>query len=302
MSLYDASTLGTVNNQITFNDYTNFPIYRVMSRAPQSRDIRSLDIPIPFESGISDFETLIGKTAYVIEGKMYPSGEADFSTGLAALRKLASLDYAQADSGSDEGYVPYTYSENGTDNRLINMKVLYVDIKEDTRQGLIQPFRLVCKIKDPVILGLPAKTATTQGSDVTTSGGAGILPVTFPVVFGASTVSVTSTASNNGTISAYPSSIRVVGPINNPKITNTTTGEYIEVATNLSSASTILTIQYDKESVSVEVNGYSVLSSVTDGSEFFKLRPGGNQITLTGTSIGQDAYVEVNYYDTYALS
>ena len=272
-----------------------------MSRAPQSRQVRDLDIPIPFESGISDFETLIGKTAYIIEGKMYPSSEADYSTGLAALRKLASLDYAQDDAGSDEGYVPYIYSENGTDNRQIFMKVLYVDIKEDTRQGLIQPFRLVCKIKDPTIFGLPFKLASTQGTAITTGGGAGIFPLTFPIVFGASTVSVTSTATNSGTIAAFPTNIRVVGPINNPKVTNTATGEYIEVSQNLATSSNILTITYDKDSLRVELDGNSVMSSVTALSTYFKLIPGGNPITLTGTSIG-DAYVEVNYADTYALS
>lgn len=301
MSLYDTSYLGAADNRITFNDYGVFPLYRIMSRAPQSRQIRDLDVPIPFESGISDFETLIGKMAYIIEGKMYPSGEEDFSTGLAALRKLASLDFAQNDTASDDGYVPYVYSENGTDNKQIFLKVLYVDIKEDTRQGLIQPFRLVCKIKDPTIFGLPFKLATTQGTTITTGGGAGIFPFSFPIVFGASTVSVTSTATNNGTVSAYPTNIRIVGPINNPKVTNTASGEYIEVSQNLASSSNVLVITYDKDSLRVELDGNSVMSSVTANSTYFKLRPGGNPITLTGTSIG-DAYVEVNYADTYALS
>lgn len=301
MSIYDTSTLGTTNNRITFNDYTSFPIYRIQSRAPQQRQIRDLDIPIPFESGISDFETLIGKMAYVIEGKMYPSGEADYSTGLSALRKLANLEYEQADTSSDNGYVPYLYNDNGTNSRQIFLKVLYVDIREDTRQGLIQPFRLICKIKDPTIYGGTDKVATTQGTNATTLGGAGVLPKTLPVVFGASTISVTSTAYNNGNVPAYPSSIVVVGPINTPRITNATTGEYIEVSQNLASAPNTLTITYDKDTLSVVLDGNSVLSSVSSASTFFKLQPGANQITLTGSTIGA-AYVTVNYRDAYALS
>lgn len=77
MSIYDPSTLGTATNQIAFNQ-TTFPIFRVQSRRPQQRQTRELDIPIPFESGISDFETLIGQTAYIIEGTMYPGGEAEY--------------------------------------------------------------------------------------------------------------------------------------------------------------------------------------------------------------------------------
>lgn len=302
MSVYDTSTLGTANNQITFNDYTSYPIYRVLSKAPQGRQVRDLDIPIPFESGISDFETLIGKTAYIIEGKMYPSSEADFSTGLAALRKLANLDYEQNDNASDGGYVPYVYSENGTDNFQIFLKVLYVDIQENTRQGLVQPFRLVCKVKDPTIYGYPSKSASTNGTDVTTGGGAAVFPFTFPVVFGASTVSVTSTATNNGTVPSYPTSIVVVGPVNTPKITNAATGTYIEVTENLASSSNVLTITYDKDTLTADVDGNSVLASITDASDYFKIQPGANAITLSGTSVGSGAYVTVNYYDSYALS
>lgn len=301
MSIYDSASLGTATNKITFNNYGTFPLYRILSQAPQSRQVRELDIPIPFESGISDFETLIGKMAYVIEGKMYPSGEADYTTGLAALRKLASLDVSQADSGSDDGYVPYIYNDNGSNNRVVHLKVLYVDIKQDTRQGLIQPFRLICKVKDPTIFGYPSKSASTQGTTLSTSGGAAVFPFTFPVVFGASVSTVTSSAINNGDIDTYPASIVVVGPINNPKITNTTTGEYIEVTQNLASSSNVLTITYDKESVSVDLDGNSVISSVSSTSTYFKLQTGTNELTLSGTSIG-DAYVTVNYSDAYPLS
>lgn len=302
MSIFDTCYIGTANNKITFNDYTTLPIYRVESKRPQARQLRDLDIPVPFESGISDFETLIGGMAYVIEGEMFPASEADYSTGLAALRKLANLEFEQADTDSDFGYVPFVYSENGTDNRQIFIKVLYVDINENVDDGFVTSFRLICKIKDPTIYGFPSKAASTNGTDVTTGGGAAVFPFTFPIVFGASTVSVTSTANNNGNIASYPSSIVVVGPINTPKITNTTTGEYIEISENLSSSSNILTITYDKDTLTVELDGNSVLSSVTDASTYFKLQPGANQITLTGTSIGANAYVTVNYRDSYALS
>lgn len=302
MSLFDSSTLGVADNSITFNSYTTFPIYRVIARAPQARQVRELDIPIPFESGTSDFETLIGKTAYIIEGKMYPSSEVDYSSGLAALRKLANLDFEQADASSDGGYVPYIYSENGTLNRQVFVKVLYVDLREDTRQGLIQPFRLVCKIKDPTIYGYPSKSASTQGTNPAAGGGAAQFPFAFSVVFGATTGTVTSVANNNGTVPTYPASIVIVGPINTPRVTNSKTGEYIEVSQNLASSSNVLTITYDRDSLSVTLDGNSVLGSVSSSSTYFKLQPGANPIVLSGSSIGTNAYVTCNYYDAYALS
>lgn len=301
MSIFDTASIGTPNNFLTFNDYGNFPLYRALSRAPQQRQLRELDIPLPFESGISDFNTLIGRMAYVIEGKMYPSGEADYSTGLAALRKLASLDYEQADTGSDEGYVPYIYTENGS-SRQIFLKVLYVDAPESTRQGLIQPFRLVCKVKDPTIYGYPAKSASTQGTNPTLVGGTAVYPFTYPIIFGSSTYSVTSTATNAGTVPVYPQSIIILGPINTPTITNGTTGEFITINQNISSVNDVMIIIYDKDSLSVTLNGVSCLSSVTAQSTYFKLQPGINGITLTGSTISSGAYVVVNYLDGFALS
>jgi hypothetical protein len=296
MSIYSVSTLGTSTNQIGFNG-TTFPIYRVISRAPQSRQMRDLDIPIPFESGATDFLTLEGSSAYVIEGIMYPGSESDYDNGLAALRKVASLDIEQADNSADRGYVPYVWTE-ATQNKQVFLKVLYVDAPESTRQGLVQPFKLVCKVQDPTIFSDTVLTATTQGSDPTTNGGTSEFPFQFPIQFGASTYSTSDVATNNGDLDGYPIYIKVYGPINSPKISNTTTGEYIQVNTNVASGS-ILTITYGKDFLTADVDGVSVLSDVTSDSTYFKLKPGGNTIELTGSAFSSGAYVELNYYKGY---
>ena len=298
MAIYEQSALGTSTNKIVFNDYSSSPVYRVISRAPQQRNVRELDIPIPFESGISDFETLIGKTVYVLDGIMYPGGESEYDQGLRALRKLASLEIQQDDPLSDEGYVPYEWTEfNAT--KQVFLKVLYVQLPESTRKGLVQPFRLICKIKDPTIFGTTVKIASTQSVDPGTVSGSAIYPFSYPIVFGASTYSVTSAATNEGDLPVYPLSITVYGPVNQPEIINDTTGESIRVAENLGSSSNVLRISYDKDSLSAEVDGVNVLGS-TSGT-FFKLQPGANEITLTGSSIGSGAYVEVSYRDGWPL-
>lgn len=299
MSIYGSSSLGTDTNKITFNG-TTYPIYRVQSRAPQSRQIRDLDLPIPFESGVSDFETLEGGSAYVLQGTMYPGNESDYDSGIAALRKVASLDVSQDDNDADDGYVPYVFQELAR-NKKINLKVLYVDVPESTRKGLVQPFRLVCKVKDPTIFSENVSVATTLGSDPTTSDGTALFPFEFPILFGASTYSTSSVAQNDGDLPGYPVSIKVYGPIQTPTITNTTTGEYITVNTNVADGS-ILTIAYDKDSLTADVDGVSVLNDVTTASTFFKLQPGGNNITLTGSAFSSGAYVDVTYYSTWPLS
>lgn len=299
MSIYNASSIGTPNNRVDFNGSV-FPIFRVQSRAPQQRQLRDLDIPIPFESGITDNQTLEGSSAYILMGTMYPGNESDYDSGLAKLRKLSSLDVAQADNDSDNGYVPYVYSELAR-NKKIMLKVLYVDAPESTRKGLVQPFRLVCKVKDPTIFSENTSLATTQSSDPTTVGGTALFPFGFPILFGASTYSTSSTAINAGDVPGYPVSIKVYGPINTPTITNSTTGEFITVSTNVTLGS-ILTVAYNKETLTVDVDGNSVLNNVTDDSTYFKLRPGGNNITLSGSAFSSGAYVEVLYYSTWPLS
>lgn len=299
MSIYDISYLGTTANRITFNA-TTFPIYRVQSRRPQQRNIRDLDIPVPFENGVSDFETLIGKTAYVIEGTMYPGGESEYDAGLRALRKLANLEISQGDILSDDGYVPYMYNEVlGT--KQIFMKVLYVDLPETTRKGLVQPFRLVCKIKDPTIYGGTLKQANTGEANFTTATGSAVHAFSYPIIYGASTSSVSVDANNEGDVPVYPISININGPVNNPKVTNTTTGEYIQVNTNLATSSNRLVITYDKDTLSVEADGVSVLNLVTSGSTYFKIPPGSNIFSLTGSSIDDDAAAVISFYDGYGL-
>jgi hypothetical protein len=63
-----------------------------------------------------------------------------------------------------------------------------------------------------------------------------------------------------------------------------------------------LQIQYGKDYLAVTLNGNSVLNNVSSDSTFFKIHPGGNGISLTGTSIGSGSYATVSYYDGYALA
>lgn len=300
--IYGPAYIGVSDNRVTFNS-TGSPIFRVRSQAPQQRQVRELDIPVPFESGISDFQTLIGKTIYPIDGTMYVSvgSESDYDTGRRALRKLASLEISQADNLSDTGYVPFAWTDF-SGMKQVFLKVLYVQMIEDTRKGLVQPFRLYCKVKDPTVYGTTLKTADTSSSDPTTASGTAIYSFAYPIIYGASTYSVSATVTNAGDLPAYPQSIVVRGPVNSPIITNVTTGEFIQVNTNVASSSNFLRINYDKDTLSVELDGVSVLDQVTDNSTYFKIQPGGNEISLTGSSIGSGAYVQLSIYDSWPLA
>ena len=152
MSIYSRATLGESDNQVVFNDYTGAtdPVFRVISRAPSKWQIRQQDLPVPFESGSSDFLTLLGESAYILEGKMYPSSESAYDSGLMQLRSVSSLDLNQTDILSSFGYVPYVWGDFA-DQKLIFMKPLYVQLAETTKQGFVQPFTIYSKVIDPVI-------------------------------------------------------------------------------------------------------------------------------------------------------
>lgn len=301
MAIYDSSYIGTASNRVTFNDFSQTPIFRAISRAPQRRQIRDLDIPVPFENGISDFETLTGQYAYIIEGVMYPGNESQYDDGIERLRKVASLEISQDDATSDDGYVPYSWKEF-TQNKQVFVKVLYVDIREDTRKGLVQPFRLICKIKDPTIYSETLFIANTGEGYFTTASGSAIYPFEYPIIYGASTGSASADAINQGDLPTFPISINVYGPVNKPKITNLKTGEYIEVDVNLATASNQLIIAYDKDSLSVQLDGLNRLNKVTSSSTFLKIRPGENTFQLSGSSISSNAYATISYYSAWPLS
>ncbi len=182
------------------------------------------------------------------------------------------------------------------------MKPLYVQIVESTRQGLVQDFRIISKIKDPTIFSEDLNQASTQTADFSAATGTAIFSHTFPLIFGASTSSVSVDANNVGDLPTYPVSINIHGPVNSPKITNLATGEYIEVTVNLAGTGNELVIAYDKDSLVVTLDGISVINQVTAASTYWKLQPGSNIISLTGSSVSTDAYATVSFYSAWPLA
>ncbi len=302
MAIYDPSSLGVAGNVIVFNDDGAGidPVYMVHRRRPNNRDIRNFDSPLPGDNGISDFQTLLGRTDYILEGKMYPSNESKYEEGRRKLRKVADVRTTQLDPASDRGYVPYVWSETDG-NKMIQMKILFVDMPEDVRQGIVQPFRLFCKVKYPVIQSATLKVASTGNQPGVITGFVGY-PLQYPVLLGKNFYAITSQATNIGDVDAWPESIIIVGPVNKPRFTNLTTGEFIEVDVNLATNSDQLIITYDQENSSIEANGVSVLNKLSSDSDLFKIVTGNNSFQLTGTSMGAGAEGIISFYDAWPLS
>lgn len=301
MLLFDSSTLGTANNQIVFGDDTSDPYYRIKRVRVLNRQVVDFDIKIPNEMGVADFETLMGKANLILEGTMYPGDEASYDEGIKSLRKLASMAISQDDASSDQGYVPWAFTEYDGYDKQINLKVEYIDLPQNTTNGLKQPFRLFCKVKYPAILSQTTLTATIGSSTATTSGSAN-LSFTLPRALGLTTYSSSGSINNPGHLPIYPS-ITIFGPITSPRITNATSGEYIELTgLSLASGANSAIITYDQDSLSITADGSSVLDKLTNSSTLFKLDIGINTLTLTGATVGSGAYAQVTAIPAWPLS
>lgn len=307
MSIYTKATLGYSDNQVTFNDISTDPYYRTEIRVPQKYQLREQDLPIPLESGVSDFATFIGDVVYMIAGTMYPRSQDTYDTGLNALRDVANVDLNQTDTNigtvfSNDGYVPYIWGDaSGALTKQLFVKPLYVLAAESTKQGYVVPFKLYCKVKDPTIYGATLKVASTSQGTPGSITGSAAYPFSYPIAYGATYYTVTADAHNEGTVPVYPQSIDVYGPVTNPQISNSLGGT-LKVACTLNSSSDHLQIQYAKDYLSVTLNGVSVLQDVTSDSTYWKLLPDHNILSLTGTSISSGAYATVAYYDGYSLA
>lgn len=318
--IYDTAVLGTPNNFITFNNFQSSPVYQTVRRGTTRREIREYDIPLPETQGVADFQTFIGKEYFIIEGVMYPGSEAEFYSAREDLRKLSSLEIEQNDSSSDAGYVPYQWSEGPVAKQQM-VKILYIDMDEAARQGIVQPFKIFCKVKYPIITGQQPVTATlnSAGASIATNGGGvwpatwpmawgatgnvtgTVLPVVLPVVIGASAATGGGTVTNIGDIPAWPT-IVIYGPVNKPKITNLITGEYLEIDYNLASTSNTMILSYDQDSLSFTADNMNVYGKLTSGSRPWRVQPGINNFNFSGSSLGVGAMATVSFFPTWPIS
>lgn len=301
MLIYDPSTLGTSTNSINFNDENNTPFYRLRRDRVINRQITDNDIKLPEGMGVADFQTLMGKVNYILEGTMYPDDEVGYDQGIKALRKLSSLDIEQADTDSDGGYVPFKVTEYDGYNKQLMVKVLYADLPKSSNKGLKQDFRLFMKVKYPAWTTQTSSSATIGDSTATTSGSSN-LSFALPKALGLTTYSSNGALNNTGDLKVYPT-ITITGPITTPRITNSTTGEYIELTgLNLGTTSDSVVINYDQDTTSIAQAGVSKMNLLTSGSTLFKVKPGINNFTITGATVGSGMTGTISIFPAWPLS
>ena len=134
-----------------------------------------------------------------------------------------------------------------------------------------------------------------------------VFPAEFPISFFASTFDETDTIEYDGSWLSYPEII-MTGPMNNPIITNTTTGEKIELDYNIAAGEIVtITTEYGNKAIT-NADGDNLIGTLTTDSDLatFHIAPdpeatdGENEIRVQGA--GADSAVTqmvVKYYTRY---
>ena len=95
-----------------------------------------------------------------------------------------------------------------------------------------------------------------------------------------------------------PVRIAFQGPATNPKISNNTTGEFIQVNRELL-AGDVLIITTDFGAKRVEINGENVFNWIDLGSDFWQLQPGDNIVEYSSDDPVESAAVTISYRNRY---
>lgn len=182
----------------------------------------------------------------------------------------------------------------------------YDDMGLDWEPGLWAAQRLAVTLKcpdptcyDPVLASVPFGIS---------GGGSGwVIPWAIPWSIGQSTIDQTTAINYAGSFLSYPV-IKIVGPITNPVITNTTTGEKLDFtgASIADGSYYLIDCRYEAKSV-VDNTGTNRADKLTTDSHLttFHLAtdpdaPGGiNSIRVAGSGVNANTQVYLQYYDRF---
>jgi hypothetical protein len=167
----------------------------------------------------------------------------------------------------------------------------------DAGMWAAQNFAVTLVCNDPTYYD-PAPLQLGMGG----GGGTGFaVPVVVPMLFGSSTLSGVSAINNRGDADEYPI-IRLVGPIEDPKVTNLTYGEKLDFnGTHIAAGVTYqMDLRYGYKTVT-EIPNTNRIDKLSDDSSLstWRFRPGINDIQVMGTGITSATQAIFDYYYRY---
>lgn len=203
-----------------------------------------------------------------LQGHIAASDVATLETARKALQAAVKSDSVtlQLVTNAGAAYVIYC--------NLIDFKMPV------TRSSFSADFTMDLLAPDPTIYDDTAGGALTANLPKLVSGGY-TYPVVYKVVYsgGGSPTTIT----NSGDTNVFPT-ITLTGTMNNPVLTNNTTGLVFSLTGLITGPSDVVVI--DMRQRTVTLNGSSIFNLVGAFSDWWYLQPGGNSITLTTPNSG----------------
>ncbi len=119
---------------------------------------------------------------------------------------------------------------------------------------------------------------------------------TYNLIYGYGSLSTTTSVTNSGWATAYPT-ITITGPLVNTIVGNVTTNQYLYFSGSLADTDTLVIDLYNK---TITLNGNPARNLLVGNSEWFDLPPGTSQYYLTGSlSVAGTTSCTVTWYNAY---
>lgn len=269
----------TITNQrgdvLKINDFTTDPdnFIALQDYPEMDVDIKNAESEKEGQHGIWDFYSFYGKRTITFSGVIVGETEGDVETLKQELNNVFSLPVLPA-SGND-GTVTIAWTDANSDSFQVEGKIYRaIRFSRSLKQKLRLSFLVTVKCPSPFILGdtLNIESGTRGYRNVTWT-----LPTVLPLVTGLDYYNKL-TISSAGSVMA-DSVIRLNGEsggITNPKITNITTGAFMQVETTIADGHWI---EMDSEAGTiVDQDGNDLSALVTSDSNFVLISGGDNDL------------------------
>lgn len=127
------------------------------------------------------------------------------------------------------------------------------------------------------------------------SGGGAVYPIIYPIIYAASTGG-TGLLVNSGDAPHYPI-IYLNGPLDNPIISNQTTGRYLELTASIASGEQVVINMKNRTIIKSPSTSY--ISTLTSPSKFWWLDPGNNTVSFVTSNTSNTGNCQIHYRDSF---
>lgn len=229
----------------------------------------------------------------------------DYWAGRADLLDNIRVNRQAVAGGTDPGVLRRILPDGSI--RALNVYIVQGPRFEPSRIGIWDEFAFQEMLRwiayDPVIFDPTRVDVLWDGLAAQTEL---VFPITFPITFGTSTFNETQNINYVGTWQSLPVII-LTGPLLNPTITNTATGEVLDFRYSIPAGDSVTFDLSEGVKSVVDNNGVNLIGSVTPESDIgtFHIAPdpeaaaGLNPIVITGGLADVNSDAELRYFTRY---